>query len=176
MALCLQNISKFFASPLSKAAQELGTCPATLKRTCRHLGIKRWPYRLMRAVERKQKLLRAGQHLTPTDLMSLRKSEKELIEFRTSILSEVSSIPKLDKICAYASGTAKATQSTIPAAQVVYDNFGTMQPPVLHSSSVFFPEMRFSIPLIPSNRNGVCASYVADCTIKQILYRCFLPR
>ena len=37
--------TQFFRLPSSEAANSLGMCTNNLKRTCRRLGLSRWPYR-----------------------------------------------------------------------------------------------------------------------------------
>ncbi|CAI7877256.1 unnamed protein product [Closterium sp. NIES-54] len=41
----LEDVSPFFHLPIEEAARELGVCSSALKRRCRRLGIKRWPFR-----------------------------------------------------------------------------------------------------------------------------------
>lgn len=48
----LEDVSPFFHLPIEEAAKELGVCSSALKRRCRRLGIKRWPFRKVRAEHR----------------------------------------------------------------------------------------------------------------------------
>ncbi|XP_073121268.1 uncharacterized protein [Henckelia pumila] len=43
--LCRDTISKFFYMPITQAAKELNVGVTLLKKTCRDLGIRRWPHR-----------------------------------------------------------------------------------------------------------------------------------
>ncbi|GBG71457.1 hypothetical protein CBR_g8875 [Chara braunii] len=45
----LEEVSPYFHLPIETAAKELGVCSSALKRRCRRLGIKRWPFRKLRA-------------------------------------------------------------------------------------------------------------------------------
>lgn len=44
LALDLKLVSKYYYLPLGEAAKELGICLTSLKRVCRRLGLKKWPY------------------------------------------------------------------------------------------------------------------------------------
>ncbi|CAI5519603.1 unnamed protein product [Closterium sp. Naga37s-1] len=46
----LEDVSPFFHLPIEEAARELGVCSSALKRRCRRLGIKRWPFRKVRSM------------------------------------------------------------------------------------------------------------------------------
>ncbi|EFC38340.1 predicted protein [Naegleria gruberi] len=57
-----EQIQQYFHLPLEEAAIKLGCCSSVLKRTCRQLGIKRWPYRRMKSLSKRQNQLQ--QQLT----------------------------------------------------------------------------------------------------------------
>ncbi|CAI5480647.1 unnamed protein product [Closterium sp. Yama58-4] len=64
----LEDVSPFFHLPIEEAARELGVCSSALKRRCRRLGIKRWPFRKVRAIPAAQEkggcLLHIGDYCT----------------------------------------------------------------------------------------------------------------
>ena len=47
----LDEVSPYFHLPIEAAARELGVCSSALKRRCRRLGIKRWPFRKVKLIE-----------------------------------------------------------------------------------------------------------------------------
>eukprot|EP00276_Gloeochaete_wittrockiana_P020510 CAMPEP_0184360466 /NCGR_PEP_ID=MMETSP1089-20130417/125148_1 /TAXON_ID=38269 ORGANISM="Gloeochaete wittrockiana, Strain SAG46.84" /NCGR_SAMPLE_ID=MMETSP1089 /ASSEMBLY_ACC=CAM_ASM_000445 /LENGTH=116 /DNA_ID=CAMNT_0026699665 /DNA_START=70 /DNA_END=416 /DNA_ORIENTATION=- len=44
-------LAQHFHLPLHQAAERLGLCTSALKKVCRRNGIKKWPYRKLRAIE-----------------------------------------------------------------------------------------------------------------------------
>ena len=51
-AISLEELSECMHMPLKMVAQEKGICLTTLKKACRMHGIKRWPFRKLRSIER----------------------------------------------------------------------------------------------------------------------------
>jgi len=45
----LEELRKRFHMPLAEVAKEFGVCMTFIKKVCRAAGIKRWPYRKVRA-------------------------------------------------------------------------------------------------------------------------------
>jgi hypothetical protein len=50
--ISFEALSKFFHMPLVQTAKDFGVCATVLKKRCRELGIKRWPYRKVRSLNR----------------------------------------------------------------------------------------------------------------------------
>ena len=48
-----------FNMPLNDAAKQMGVCATAIKKVCRKIGIKHWPHRKLRAVEKRLALLKA---------------------------------------------------------------------------------------------------------------------
>ncbi|CAI5499905.1 unnamed protein product [Closterium sp. Naga37s-1] len=48
----LPDLAKHFHLPINEAARELGICPTVLKKICRRHGMRRWPHRKIRSIER----------------------------------------------------------------------------------------------------------------------------
>lgn len=48
---CKKQLSKYFHLPINEAALQLGMCPSVLKKICRNIGIKRWPYRKIKSID-----------------------------------------------------------------------------------------------------------------------------
>lgn len=46
--LNLEMLEQFYGVPLHVAAKKLGICQTAIKKVCRRLGIKKWPYKEMR--------------------------------------------------------------------------------------------------------------------------------
>lgn len=59
--LTVELVQARFRLPLSEAAVELGVCSGTLQRFCRRNGIKRWPARQVRSLDRRLALLAWGE-------------------------------------------------------------------------------------------------------------------
>jgi hypothetical protein len=51
--LDLENLRPHFHLPLGQAAKKIGVCKTALKKACRKIGIVGWPFRKLRAVERR---------------------------------------------------------------------------------------------------------------------------
>eukprot|EP00761_Pharyngomonas_kirbyi_P011817 gb/GECH01011843.1/.p1 GENE.gb/GECH01011843.1/~~gb/GECH01011843.1/.p1 ORF type:complete len:320 (+),score=104.21 gb/GECH01011843.1/:1-960(+) len=49
--LSLSDLKPYFSLPETKAAKKLGMSLSTLKKTCRRLGISRWPYRKLKSIQ-----------------------------------------------------------------------------------------------------------------------------
>lgn len=49
VVLTLELLEQFYGMPLHVAAKRLGICQTAIKKVCRRLGIKKWPYKEMRA-------------------------------------------------------------------------------------------------------------------------------
>ena len=43
--MTLEILETVFHMPLHKACKALGVCATAMKRVCRKLGVKKWPYR-----------------------------------------------------------------------------------------------------------------------------------
>ncbi|KAG5181420.1 RWP-RK domain-containing protein [Tribonema minus] len=95
----LQQLEERYNVPLIDVANELGMSMTMLKQTCRGLGIKRWPHRLIRSIDRsiaqlQVKLDAPGQ----TDSARLRVKLYELIERRQRAIVETSTaLPTSDQ-------------------------------------------------------------------------------
>mmetsp|Transcript_20846 Transcript_20846/g.51233 ORF Transcript_20846/g.51233 Transcript_20846/m.51233 type:complete len:218 (+) Transcript_20846:660-1313(+) len=48
VVLNLEMLEQFYGVPLHVAAKKLGICQTAIKKVCRRLGIKKWPYKEMR--------------------------------------------------------------------------------------------------------------------------------
>jgi hypothetical protein len=48
-----------FNMPLNDAAKRMGVCATAIKKVCRKIGIKHWPHRKLKAVEKRLALLKA---------------------------------------------------------------------------------------------------------------------
>mmetsp|Transcript_18965 Transcript_18965/g.38532 ORF Transcript_18965/g.38532 Transcript_18965/m.38532 type:complete len:214 (+) Transcript_18965:239-880(+) len=48
VVLTLELLEQFYGMPLHVAAKRLGICQTAIKKVCRRLGIKKWPYKEMR--------------------------------------------------------------------------------------------------------------------------------
>ena len=51
--LDIENLRPHFHLPLGQAAKKIGVCKTALKKACRKIGIVGWPFRKLRAVERR---------------------------------------------------------------------------------------------------------------------------
>jgi hypothetical protein len=50
--LSLKNIEKYYIYPIAEAAKLLGCCTSVLKKIMRKFGIKRWPYRKIKSLDK----------------------------------------------------------------------------------------------------------------------------
>ncbi|KAH7285679.1 hypothetical protein KP509_33G040700 [Ceratopteris richardii] len=50
--LKMSDLAQFFHLPINAAAKELGICPTVLKKICRRNGMRRWPHRKIKSIER----------------------------------------------------------------------------------------------------------------------------
>eukprot|EP00850_Spirogloea_muscicola_P025932 SM004872S16483 [mRNA] locus=s4872:96:631:+ [translate_table: standard] len=76
----LEQVSPYFHLPIEEAARELGVCSSALKRRCRRLGIKRWPFRKVRSMT--LSLTRITTRVSvpsPTDAAAARSSVRRAI-------------------------------------------------------------------------------------------------
>ncbi|BBN06194.1 protein MpRWP1 [Marchantia polymorpha subsp. ruderalis] len=50
--LKMSDLAQHFHLPINAAAKELGICPTVLKKICRRNGMRRWPHRKIKSIER----------------------------------------------------------------------------------------------------------------------------
>lgn len=50
--LKMTDLAQHFHLPINAAAKELGICPTVLKKICRRNGMRRWPHRKIKSIER----------------------------------------------------------------------------------------------------------------------------
>merc|ERR1712166_531909 len=55
--LTFQDLQTDFDQPLAAVARKLNVCTTLFKKICRHFGIKRWPFRKLKSLEKKIALL-----------------------------------------------------------------------------------------------------------------------
>eukprot|EP00240_Pyramimonas_obovata_P016288 CAMPEP_0118927046 /NCGR_PEP_ID=MMETSP1169-20130426/4615_1 /TAXON_ID=36882 /ORGANISM="Pyramimonas obovata, Strain CCMP722" /LENGTH=271 /DNA_ID=CAMNT_0006868737 /DNA_START=206 /DNA_END=1018 /DNA_ORIENTATION=- len=48
----IQHIAQYFHLPINDAAKELGICLTVLKKICRRNGLKRWPHRKLKSIDK----------------------------------------------------------------------------------------------------------------------------
>lgn len=48
----IQRVSQYFHLPINDAAKELGMCLTVLKKICRKHGLKRWPHRKLKSIDK----------------------------------------------------------------------------------------------------------------------------
>uniref|UniRef100_A0A7S0N8A0 RWP-RK domain-containing protein n=1 Tax=Pyramimonas obovata TaxID=1411642 RepID=A0A7S0N8A0_9CHLO len=48
----IQRVAQFFHLPINDAAKELGMCLTVLKKICRRNGLKRWPHRKLKSIDK----------------------------------------------------------------------------------------------------------------------------
>lgn len=82
----IQDIMQWFHVPLDVAAQKLGICTATIKRTCRQHGIRSWPFRKLRAFRKRKAIIDKGGRLTPSDKSMMDNCMHFLQEVCTEVL------------------------------------------------------------------------------------------
>ena len=92
------DLSRYFNLTLEEAAVKMNMSTATLKRLCRRHGIRRWPYRKLHAVERRQKILQTGGQLTPSERAVLTNCKEVLEHLRSGPLGTVGQVPILDSV------------------------------------------------------------------------------
>merc|ERR1712166_374500 len=57
--LTFQDLQTDFDQPLAAVARKLNVCTTFFKKICRHFGIKRWPFRKLKSLEKKITMLEA---------------------------------------------------------------------------------------------------------------------
>jgi len=77
-----------FNLPLNDAARRLGVCATAIKKVCRKMGIKQWPHRKLKAVEKRLALLQAEhKYVSEETLFAKYQAEiKELEDKRDKLL------------------------------------------------------------------------------------------
>eukprot|EP00656_Telonema_subtile_P019628 TRINITY_DN2085_c0_g1_i3.p1 TRINITY_DN2085_c0_g1~~TRINITY_DN2085_c0_g1_i3.p1 ORF type:complete len:235 (+),score=33.21 TRINITY_DN2085_c0_g1_i3:169-873(+) len=55
--ITFQDLQTHFDQPLAEVARKLNVCTTFFKKICRHFGIKRWPFRKLKSLEKKIALL-----------------------------------------------------------------------------------------------------------------------
>jgi hypothetical protein len=80
------EIQQQFHLPLEEAAKALGICSSVLKKTCRHHGIKRWPYRKIKSLNKKKVSLEQSvktfynqYHKMKSQLEQVNKERKDIL-------------------------------------------------------------------------------------------------
>jgi len=68
VVLNLETLEQFFCYPLHLAAKKLGICQTAIKKVCRRLGIKKWPYKEMRLPSNAEEEAAPSGSASPTDV------------------------------------------------------------------------------------------------------------
>uniref|UniRef100_A0A6U4N0Q2 RWP-RK domain-containing protein n=1 Tax=Hemiselmis andersenii TaxID=464988 RepID=A0A6U4N0Q2_HEMAN len=69
VVLNLETLEQFYCYPLHLAAKKLGICQTAIKKVCRRLGIKKWPYKDMRLpCNPEEEAAAASGSASPTDV------------------------------------------------------------------------------------------------------------
>lgn len=71
--LSLENIKRYYCYPINEAAKHLGCCTSVLKNVMRKFGVKRWPHRKIKALDKRIEL--SGEPETIADAIT----KKELL-------------------------------------------------------------------------------------------------
>ena len=150
MPLTIDDIASVLHLNLEAAAKKLNVSVASLKRACRRFCLSRWPYRKLRAVKRRTKMLKSGEHLTPSESTTLERCQQALLEVRETVFSHFSEVPALD---------------TIMEAELRNRPTLTNQPVILDP---------ISLPVQVSLQN-VSPALTVDCMVQQTVRRYFLP-
>lgn len=79
-----ENISKYFNLDIWRAASELGICETLLKRRCREIGIKKWPRRKIRSLERIIACIKLEMSEC-TNLREKKNHETEILEYEEKL-------------------------------------------------------------------------------------------
>ncbi|KFK25847.1 hypothetical protein AALP_AA8G169800 [Arabis alpina] len=82
--LTLDDLKKYFHLPIEKAAQTMEVCPTVLKKVCRRGGLRRWPYRKIKSLEKRIAALR--KFALATEVAAIRETaEKEIAKLEEEI-------------------------------------------------------------------------------------------
>jgi len=68
VVLNLETLEQYYGVPLHVAAKKLGICQTAIKKVCRRLGIKKWPYKEMRLPATKDEDSSDSGNSSPTDV------------------------------------------------------------------------------------------------------------
>ena len=71
IALTLEALRTHFGKPLCEAARSIGICATALKKTCRKLGIKEWPFQRIKPIQKRLAKLQSSSTLTPRVLREI---------------------------------------------------------------------------------------------------------
>mmetsp|Transcript_46074 Transcript_46074/g.144534 ORF Transcript_46074/g.144534 Transcript_46074/m.144534 type:complete len:738 (-) Transcript_46074:85-2298(-) len=122
-----------FNLPLNDAARRLGVCATAIKKVCRKMGIKQWPHRKLKAVEKRLALLQAEhKYVSEETLFAKYQAEiKELEEKRDKLLQG------LDCDVADVADAEDAKKSVTPSRKVKVEPSTGLRSPT--SSSRTYP-------------------------------------
>jgi len=99
----IDDLTPYFHLPIKSASIKLGICTTVLKRVCRESGIKRWPHRKIKSIDKKivsrlvQMCLPSEDELTETvnQLVVLQKRKQETLSGCADKKTEVTTSPIL---------------------------------------------------------------------------------
>ncbi|ETL44439.1 hypothetical protein L916_05270 [Phytophthora nicotianae] len=117
--LTLEELRPHFGRPIVEVAREFGICTTFLKKICRRCGIKRWPHRQIRSLNRTIQMLEQVEAMStnPIDKARYATQIEELREKQRAVLEDPDANGKLKRMKRYTVPKGATDPSSTPLGQ-----------------------------------------------------------
>ncbi|KAG6973736.1 hypothetical protein JG687_00000720 [Phytophthora cactorum] len=125
--LTLEELRPYFGRPIVEVAREFGICTTFLKKICRRCGIKRWPHRQIRSLNRTIQMLEQVESVStnPIDRARYATQIEDLKEKQRAVMEDPDAYGKLKRMKRYT-----IPKATDPSSTPVGQNSGSLAQPL----------------------------------------------
>ncbi|OWY99177.1 putative extracellular protein [Phytophthora megakarya] len=117
--LTLEELRPHFGRPIVEVAREFGICTTFLKKICRRCGIKRWPHRQIRSLNRTIEMLEQVESVAknPEDKDKYAAQIEELKEKQRAVMEDPDTNGKLKRMKKYSTPRGVSDALSTPVGQ-----------------------------------------------------------
>ncbi|KAG6976936.1 hypothetical protein JG688_00000877 [Phytophthora aleatoria] len=126
--LTLEELRPYFGRPIVEVARKFGICTTFLKKICRRCGIKRWPHRQIRSLNRTIQMLEQVESVStnPIDRARYATQIEDLKEKQRAVMEDPDAYGKLKRMKRYTIPKGATDPSSTPVGQ----NSGSLAQPL----------------------------------------------